>query len=92
VNNFTRTVTITLAEYDQLRKDAAPVQNRIRDSQSCLADAFNEYINAIRFASACIDQDRAEACATKRLSLYIRHVQRCILLNDQPLTFEDYKA
>ncbi len=44
MSDFIPTVTITVAEYDKLRRDAAPVQTRRRDAVAFLVDAYNEYM------------------------------------------------
>ena len=86
MTDFVRTVTITLAEYDQLRRDAAPVQSRVRALRECLTDAFIEYVKL---------HDRAygssgAADAKRRLGGYIQYVQRAPL-DVSPVPFGDWE-
>jgi hypothetical protein len=86
MSDFIPTVTITLAEYDKLRRDAAPVQNRVRMTHSCLIDAYNEY------ERACGMQPIGAINARKRLGNYLRYVQRCVLRACDPVPFGDWET
>ena len=88
MSDFIPTVTITLAEYDQLRRDAAPVQNRVRMKTQCLIDAYNEYTRACS-ASRLHD---AMGNAQERLGKYMLYVQRCVMSDVNPVPFGNWQA
>lgn len=87
MTDFTPTVTITLKEYDQLRRDAAPVQCREELSRVMLMDAYNEFIRACdRFGAPAAKE------AERRLGLYLRYIQRCALNATAPVAFGDWEV
>ena len=58
MSGFIPTVTITVAEYDKLRRDAAPVQTRRRDAVAFLVDAYNDN-DPIRLTAAVLEEVEA---------------------------------
>lgn len=84
MSDFTRTVTITLAEYDQLRRDAAPVQDLVKISVACLTDAYVEY-------AKMADSHYGAKAAQERLGKYLRYVQRCAQRRAIPVVFGDWE-
>jgi hypothetical protein len=87
MSDFIPTVTITVKEYDKLRRDAAPVQNRARDSVACLMDAYNEYVKMSDMA--CYGPAKT---AQERLGKYLIYVQRCVLRADTPVEFGNWEV
>jgi len=83
--DFIRTVTITLSEYEQLRRDAAPVQTRQRLSTDCLIDAYNEYVKLM-------SREYGKKDAERRLGEYLRYMQRCVLKAAIPVPFGDWEV
>ncbi len=84
MSDFIPTVTITVKEYDQLRRDAAPVQNLEKLSTACLVDAFVEY-------AKMADCRPGAKAAEQRLGAYLRYMQRCIACRSLPALFGDWE-
>jgi hypothetical protein len=88
MSDFIPTVTITVAEYDKLRRDAAPVRTRRRDAVAFLVDAYNEYM---KMGERCHYSPGPAKTAQERLGKYLLYVQRCFLRDCTPVEFGDWE-
>ncbi len=86
MSDFISTVTITLKEYDQLRRDAAPVQLRRQMGLSCMTEAYHEYFKFADRPNGALQAER------ERLGRYLRYMIRCFDLGATPAPYGAYEV
>jgi len=81
-NTFVPTVTISLDEYQQLKRDATPVRIHLEDARSVIIDAL------CRFGGYPAGQEPGNT--VHRMQQYWTYVTRCLLRGETPKAMEDW--